>query len=332
MAGEDDQIVIEIEADDDAGAVGKTEPLRDEGGKFAKEPAEDLAAQFAELQAKSQRDQQAIDTERRQRVAAEQEAARARQEVTTARGEVIDSQYGTVESGLAAAQTEIEAAKREIKSAGESGDYDRQTEAYDRLATARARAERLQEAKSDLETRKGKAPTESEQVRTERPVVHDDPIEAYVANRTPQTADWLRKHPEWVTDQRKNAKLTAAHYDATGEGLSPDTPQYFEHIEKFIGITKTNGKAPETRTRRSTVPAAPVNGGGGSGGGTSGIEVRLTAQEARAAEDGTVVWNVADTSGKNRWKVGDPVGRQEYARRKLAMTKQGLYDKSYVEG
>lgn len=334
MAGEDDQIVIAIEQDDDAGAGGKTEPLRGEDGKFvAKEPAEDLAAQFAELQAKSQRDQQAIDTERRRAVAAEQEAVRARQEATTARGEVIDSQYGTVESGLSAAQDAAEAAEREYKTAFEAGDAAACAKAQRSIARAEATISRLTEAKSDLETRRAKAPTEADQVRTEpqRPVAHDDPVEAYVANRTPQTADWLRKHPEWVTDQRKNAKLTAAHYDATGDGLQPDTPEYFTHIEKFIGITKPNGKAPETRTRRATVPAAPVNGSGGGMSGGGGREVVLTRGEATVATDGTHVWNYDDPSPQKKFRKGDPIGVQEFARRKLAMTQQGMYDKSYTE-
>lgn len=333
MAGEDDHIVIEIEPDGDETSGVKTEQARGEDGKFvAKEPADDLAAQFADLQAQSKRDQQAIDTERRQRIAAEQEAIRARQEATTARGEVIDSQYGTVESGLSAAQEAADAAEREYKAAFEASDGAAMAKAQRSIARAEATISRLTEAKSDLDTRKAKAPIEAEQVREQpRQVVHDDPVEAYVANRTPPTAKWLRAHPEFVTDQRKNAKLTAAHYDADAAGITVDTPEYFEHVEKFIGIAKTNGKAPEPRTRRATVPAAPVNGGGGSAGSSSGQIVNLTRAEARAAEDGTVVWNVPDPTGKNRWKVGDPVGHQEYARRKLAMTKQGAYDKSYTE-
>lgn len=330
---DDDHIVIEIEPDGDDTA-GKTEPLRGEDGKFiAKEPAEDLAAQYADLQAQSKRDQQAIDTERRQRVAAEQEVIRARQEATTARGEVIDSQYGTVESGLSAAQEAADAAEREYKAAFEASDGAAMAKAQRSIARAEATISRLTEAKSDLETRRAKAPIEAEQVREQpRQVVHDDPVEAYVANRTPPTAKWLRAHPEFVTDQRKNAKLTAAHYDADAAGITVDTPEYFEHVEKFIGIAKPNGKTPEPRTRRATVPAAPVNGGGGSAGSSSGSEVRLSQREAAAAQDGTLVYNYDDTSPQKRFKKGDPIGLQEMARRKLAMTKQGLYDKSYVEG
>lgn len=329
MADEDEQIVISLEDDD----AGKTEQPRGEDGKFvAKEPAEDLAAQYAELQEKSARDQQAIETERRNRVAAEQEAARARQEATTARSEVIDSQYGTVESGLAAAQEAADAAEREYKTAFDAGDGATMAKAQRSMARAEATISRLTEAKSDLEVRRVKAPIEAEQVRTAplKPAQTDDPVEAYVANRTPQTAAWLRAHPEFVTDQRKNAKLNAAHFDATGDGLHPDTPEYFTHVEKFIGIAKTNG-APITQKRRATVPAAPVNGGSGGSSSSNGVEVRLSQREANAAQDGTLQWNYDDPSPQKKFKKGDPIGLQEMARRKQALTKQGAYDKSYTE-
>ena len=78
------------------------------------------------------------------------------------------------------------------------------------------------------------------------------------------------------------------------------------------------------------MPVAPVqaSGGGTSGGGT---EVRLTRGEANAATDGTLVWNYDDPSGQKRFRKGDNIGIQEMARRKLEMSKQGLYDKSFVE-
>ena len=68
--------------------------------------------------------------------------------------------------------------------------------------------------------------------------------------------------------------------------------------------------------------------GGGSGGGT---EVRLSPGEAKAATDGTLVWNYNDPSGKNRFKKGDAIGVQEMVRRKHELTKQGQYNRVYVE-
>ncbi len=82
--------------------------------------------------------------------------------------------------------------------------------------------------------------------------------------------------------------------------------------------------------RRPGPPVAPVqaSGGGVSGGG---VEVRLSKGEAAAATDGTLVWNYSDPSGKNLFKKGDPIGITEMARRKKAMSEQGLYDKTWVQ-
>ena len=79
------------------------------------------------------------------------------------------------------------------------------------------------------------------------------------------------------------------------------------------------------------MPVAPVHqsSGGTNGGGDT---VTLTKGEAAAATDGiTHVWNYPDPTGKNRWKVGDPIGIQEFARRKREMMRQGVYDRTYTE-
>ena len=66
-----------------------------------------------------------------------------------------------------------------------------------------------------------------------------------------------------------------------------------------------------------------------NGGAT---EVRLSAAEARSATDGTLVWNYEDPTGKGRFKKGEPIGIQEMARRKAALTKDGRYQNVSVDG
>ena len=72
--------------------------------------------------------------------------------------------------------------------------------------------------------------------------------------------------------------------------------------------------------------AAPVTGAATTNA-SSAAEVRLTAREAQAAQDGTHVWNYDDPNKK--FKKGDPIGIQEFARRKRELTKQGAYDRTY---
>lgn len=334
LTQDEEKIVVAIEPE----APVEIEPKRNADGTFAKaepvEPKDDLQAQFDALKAENNRITQRASDETRRRTEAERVAAQAREEAAGARTEAIESHVSTVETGLEAARNEADAAEREYTAAFEAGDGAKAAQAQRKIARAEAKIARLDEAKADLDVRRAKAEPEQrrEPIKVERQPAADDPVEAYVQGRPEETANWLRAHPEWVTDPRKNAKLTAAHFDATGDGIEPNTKAYFEHVEKFIGLkngaaVNGNGAKPQ---RRQGAPVAP---GGSSGGGTGGggREVTLTRGEATAATDGTHVYNYDDPSPQKRFKKGDAIGIQEFARRKLEMQKQGLYDKTYTE-
>jgi hypothetical protein len=312
----------------------------DDGVVHEEDASAVLKKQYDDLVADNKRRQEREEAANRRAVEAANEANRAREEVRTARSEVADRELDTIVSGIAAAQAKADAAQRDYEAAEEAGDVKKKAEAQRRMARAEAEAFRLEEAKGDLEARK--AAPRNDDAPAARVAV--DPFEEYVSQRTPRTADWMRQHRDWVVDPRKGAKLTGAHHMAVGEGLTPDSDEYFEYVEKTLGIREadtpqrngsTNGQT-RTQTRRSTPPVAPVNGGAGahsSGANDNRGEnsVRLTKAEAASATDGTLQWNYDDPSGKKRFKKGDPIGLQEMARRKQAMQKQGLYDKNNIE-
>jgi hypothetical protein len=160
-----------------------------------------------------------------------------------------------------------------------------------------------------------------------------DPIERFCAGRTARTASWIRAHPDYVLDPEKNAMMIGAHHNAIKAGKVADTDEYFAHVETRLGLREdtnaTRREAPSASVSRPVAPAsssamaAPVS--------TSPQRVVLSRAEAEAAEDGTHRWAYDDPSGKNRFRKGDPIGRQEFARRKAAMTKAGYYDKQYTE-
>jgi len=308
---------------DDADVIVELEPEAKPTGDAA---VTELTTQFKELQAQSEKDKQAREDAERRASAARQEADQARREVTTARTEVADSQVNAIATGLEAAKTESQMAEAAYKAAFDAGDVTAMAAAQRQIARAESKLIRLEEAKADLDARKVRQPTEAEQVRT----APADPVEAYISGRTEPTQRWLREHKEWITDSRKNAKLTAAHHDAVADGLSPDTQAYFDHVEKFIGLKQAEPEVkPKPAAKRAeTAPVAPAQASsGGTNGG--GQVVKLSPHEVRAATDGTVVWNWDDPKGK--FKRGDPVGTQEFARRKAEMTKQGHYDRTYLE-
>jgi hypothetical protein len=156
------------------------------------------------------------------------------------------------------------------------------------------------------------------------PPVPTDPVEAFAAGRSSEAQAWIRSHPEFVINERKGAKLSAAHSDALAEGITPDTPQYFEHVNGFLGIE--GGGA--GRRRRSSDSGGEIrrvivtdNPNKQLGRG----EVRMTHGEHRAATE-TLTWNYDSPDGKH--KRGEPLGVAEYLRRKGIMKQQpGWFDK-----
>jgi len=180
------------------------------------------------------------------------------------------------------------------------GNFDKMAEATAEIAALETRRAQLQQQEQHLER---------------IPVPPADPVEAYCANRTAPTQQWLRSHPDFVTDRTKNARLTSAHWAAQAEGIAPDTAQYFEFVEKKVGIR--GGRA----------------SGGSDGGGAAvvkhdpnthvmngGRNVYLTQGEAERADDGSIIWNYGPNKGK-------PIGREEFARRKAAMVADGRYNR-----
>lgn len=328
MAGEDTELEIKILPDEEVNA--ETAQTADEKAaakaaeqkittKVADPAVEELMAQYKDLEARERATSQRASQ-------AEQDAATARAEAERATKQASTSQLDTVNTAIAAAKSDIDSAKKDIKAAKEAGDIEAEVEALERMNTAIADQSRLNEAKYDLEMR-AKAPPK------QPPRAPADPVEAYIANRTEPTARWLRQHTDFISDPRKQAKLSAAHFDAEGEGLVADTPEYFDHVERFLGITKgepdtTKKAAIEAPQGRRPPPVAPgsTNVNGGNGGSP---QVILTKGEAAAAQDGTLVWNYDDPKGK--FKKGEPIGIQEFARRKLAQQRQGLHDRNSYE-
>ena len=116
---------------------------------------------------------------------------------------------------------------------------------------------------------------------------------------------------------------------ARAEGYIPDTPGYFDFCEKFLGYKEAEQapvKATQQRTR-TAMAAAPVRNASSQSNGNLGEgQVVLTKGEQEAATDGTLVDNYDDPKGK--FKKGDADRLREMARRKLAMTKAGAYDRT----
>jgi phage I-like protein len=112
--------------------------------------------------------------------------------------------------------------------------------------------------------------------------------------------------------------MVAAHNLVTADGVQPDTDEYFETVERILGVqapaaSVAAAEAPMSAAsaptqRRSSPAAAPVSRSGtGTGGGSPNV-VRLSADEREMAK-----------------MMG--MTAEEYARNKLALIKDGKLTK-----
>ena len=340
----DDEPEIEVQVEDNPPPTTQVAvPSEKAAAEPKADPVAELKAQVETAQAERERERQGREEADRQAQAERAARAAAERDVETARSEMSESQMSQIESGIAAADVEIASAKREAKAAFEAGDWDRVAEANDRSTEQRIIRQRLLEGKNDLESRRREVDAGQRRQESTQPT---DPVEAFIAGRASATQAWLRAHPEHaralamttagratVDEQRRSAKVNAAHNDALGDGLSADTPEYFAHVEEFLGMNKKEPGPAKTAAvpKKAAALVAPVSSAdGGAMNGNSSV-VKLSQREALAAKDGTLIWNYPDPTGQNRWKKGEPIGIEEMARRKREGMKQGLYDKTWLE-
>ena len=321
----DDDLIVEVEAPAPVAAEATPEPKPEATPKpapkaVAPDPVVDLKAQLETMRA----DKTAEATARQR---AEADAAAARAEAATAKSAVVDSNISAVDSAIAAAQAEADGFARDQEAALAAGKFADAALAARKAARAEARIESLEQGKVNLTARKAEAPKQPAQS------VEQSAFDKAIANSPPRSQAWLRSHPDYVTNTTLNNKANAAHYSAVSTGLQPDTDEYFDYVERQLGLKAEPAAAevkPKPTPRAAALPGAPVSRDGGpSSGQLSATSVTLTPGEQARATDGSLIWNYSDP--KIGAIKGQPIGLKEYARRKIAMTQSGMYDRSYTE-
>ncbi len=241
--------------------------------------------------------------------------AETQRELAYRRIEVAQARADQMESAFHAERAAADQAQRDFQAALDNGDGAAMAAAQRRVAASEARSIRLEEA---VHSFKAQAAT---------PLPPADPVEAFISGRSHKTAAWLRAHPDHARavalatagratpeQQRLAAKINAADSDALAEGYARDSQEYFNHVERYVGLRDGGGgRRPSAQPDMSGVRKYDPN--------THVIDSRtvfLTEGESKQAVDGTLVWNVGPQKGM-------PIGLQEMARRKKAMIAEGRY-------
>lgn len=241
-----------------------------------------------------------LDAEKAGRQAAEQKLHQAAVVVHQAKSEVNDTNLQLVVNAIDTVNRDIELLSQAHTYALQSGDFDRATKIQREMSANEAKL---------LQLNNGREAMENAPRQPEPQMAPADPVEAFAAQLSPRSADWVRRHPEFVRDPRLNAKMIAAHNLAVADGIPTDSEEYFNAIEETLKVTpkpvqaETDDQyaAKAVRRRDAAPAAAPANRGNQS---ASSNVVRLTAQEREMAE-----------------MMG--MKPEDYAKHKVALKKEG---------
>ena len=134
----------------------------------------------------------------------------------------------------------------------------------------------------------------------------------WLDQRTPATRQWLQSHPEaWSDDTGIAPSVAKAHSGAVYNDLQPDTPAYFEFIEKHLKgqQQQPNGQDEEPQERQGRQPgaAAVPSRAGQPGQARKGEPIRLTLEQMEAAEIAYPKLSPADARAKYAAALKDPL-------------------------
>ena len=256
---EDDDITLELPEDDIADAE--------------EAPQEEEPAYITELKRQ-------LEAEKAARIKAEQQVHQANRETHRAKGEVDETNLQLVVNAIDTVNRDIELLSQAHTYALQSGDFDRATKIQREMSANEAKL---------LQLNNGREAMENAPRQPEPQMAPLDPVEDFASRLSPRSADWVRRHPEFVRDQRLNSKMIAAHNLAVADGIPTDSDDYFAAIEETLRVapkatqndTDDQYAAKAVRRRDAAPAAAPANRGGQT---ASSNVIRLSAAQREMAE------------------------------------------------
>jgi len=256
-----------------------------------------------QVQKVEQKNDEGIDTLRRQLAQKQAEANEARrlkehaerllhergQEVRTFQTQASTNQHTAFVNAIASFERDAEMLERDYAATLENGDYTKAAKIQRQMSQVESRLTQLAQGKEALEERITVQRQEMERPR--QPEIQQmprDPVEERISSLTPASQAWIRAHPEVISDPKLNARMTAAHWEALADDVVPESPEYFARIESKVYDNK-NPQQNSRETQRSNRPqamAAPVSRSSTPSFKSNGsINITLSPAEREAARD-----------------------------------------------
>lgn len=265
MSGTENKEEIVIESDEEASAPEVVVEAQPQPQDNVQESLEQLRRQ--------------LESERSARLAAERQAQEASRREYDARNQTEDANLQLVKTAITTVKANNDVLRSNYAAAMQAGDYDAAAQIQEEMASNSAKLLQLENGRAAME----------ERPRQQAPEPVSDPVEKLASQLTPRSAEWIRKNPQFATDNRLFQKMVAAHNLAVADGIAPDTDEYFSEVENILRIKPAAAKpapveedpttqAAQVTQRRVSPAAAPV-----SRGNTQTTRVRLTEEEREMA-------------------------------------------------
>lgn len=217
-----------------------------------------------------------LERERQARIEAERRAQQQAAQAHLMTREVEDNQRQMLSSALDMVNNERQMLRAQYAEAMSQGNYAMVAEINDRMNDLAVKAATIEQGREAMEAQK-KQPVQQQPYTA-------DPVEAFASQLTPRSASWVREHPEFVRDQKLNRKMIAAHELAVADGIDPDTDEYFDYVEKTLGVNRQVEEEAPRAQRRAAPPTAPVSRSAMDNSGNRPNVIRLSAEQREMAE------------------------------------------------
>ena len=277
---------IEIQLDDDDVGdhdVNITAPPTERPAPRPEPQEEDAVARALEAQRRAEQLQaDAI----RQRDEAIRQTREREVELSRERTDREEAEYNSILTAIAAEQSTIEKAEADYAAAASVGDWGTAAKAQKAMAIAGSRLDRLEDGRRTFDGKRETMRTQPQAQPQQRPA---PTFEQQIAGLPQNAQQWLRNHPEFMTDAGKNRKIQTVHgYLTDNKGLTAFSDAYFEAMNNEFGFTNQPAAreppAPQ-QPRRSMPMTAPVSREvpTAASGTRSNGKMRLTEEERKVA-------------------------------------------------
>jgi hypothetical protein len=202
-----------------------------------------------------------LKKEKEARLEAERKAKEAVFQAQRANHEVEDTQFHLVNNAIETVKRDNEILTANYADAMRNGDFEGAARIQLMMADNDANLKKLESGKIGMEEKlRNKPPIAPPSLKPKQQI---DQIMGQVSK---PSAQWLKANRDHFNDQQDINDMFAAHESAVKRGIDPDTPEYFNFIERRLGIdSDSQGGSPMSSASKpaqrpaAPPPSAPVN-------------------------------------------------------------------------